>query len=364
MANLKSELGIDPGRLDFADVLRFIGAFAVVIQHTFELSGSKPLIDFTLLLGPGIFGVVVFFFISGFVIPFSIRRGILIPDFFIRRVFRIYPLALFAISLWFVLALTGLIADARVRQVDVPTVMANLFFYHNFTGHPSFLGVTWTLSLEFLWYGLFAATIFVFRARAGVVLEIALPVIVIMAMIGSLVINQRIPIGYFGMIYAASLGYQAFLLFDGSLSKRRFWTSAGLFVAIMSIGNVVSYGYFHHERTTLAASIVPWLLAPALFFALQIPSFRNLPLFRDRALAALGAISFSTYLLHPLALALMLRVTSGIPWVLCSMALSLAFSFIGYRFIERPGIEAGRRLSRRLIARGVGAHGQTILKPE
>lgn len=359
----RSGLRFDRDRLAFADVLRFLGAFAVVVQHTFELSGVRALNDFTLLVGPGIFGVALFFFISGFVIPFSIRRGINIIDFCIRRVFRIYPLVIVAFALWFALALSGIIHDQRVFVVNPSIFLANFFFYHNFTGQMSFLGVTWTLSLEFLWYGIFIAVILIFGKRAGAVFEIGLPAITAIGMVAAVVTGHRIPIGYFGMIYCAAIGYQAYLYFQDELSSRRFWTSALLMIVLMMIGNFISYGYFHHERTTLAASIVPWLLAPLTFFAVQLPQVRAWPIFRNRMLATLGAISFSTYLLHPLALALSERFASGLPWVISSMLLAILFSFVGYRYVERPGIELGRRLSRRLLTNRV-LRNEPILKPD
>jgi len=356
-------LKIDANRLQFADVLRFFGAIAVVFQHTFELSGIKFLNDLTLLLGPGIFGVALFFFISGFVIPFSVRRGIDLRDFAIRRIFRIYPLVIVAFLLWFVSASLGIIHDDRLYQIDLPTFMANIFFYHNFTGAISILGVTWTLSLEFLWYAMFAVTLVVFGKRTGFVMEIVPPLVIIVGMVAAILSGHRIPIGYFGLIYCAAIGYQAFLMFEGTLRPRRFWTSAIIMVVIMAIGNVVSYGYFHHERTTLAASIVPWMLAPLVFFAAQIPSVRSLPVFRNRTLSTLGAISFSTYMLHPLALAFCKRFTSGGIWVACSILLALAMSFVGYRWVERPGIELGRRLARRFSTGKATRDHSIILDP-
>lgn len=53
-------------------------------------------------------------------------------------------------------------------------------------------------------------------------------------------------------------------------------------------------------------------------------------------------------MLHPLALALCQRFALGGIWVIYLMTLALAMSFLGYRWVERPGIEMGRRLARYL----------------
>ena len=80
-------------RIVFLDGLRFIAATAVLVQHGFETQGpiGRTIVD---LLSPGVFGVVLFFMISGFVIPMSIGRNFKPATFAIRRIFRIYPLVL------------------------------------------------------------------------------------------------------------------------------------------------------------------------------------------------------------------------------------------------------------------------------
>lgn len=71
-------------------------------------------------------------------------------------------------------------------------------------------------------------------------MEIVPPLVVIAGMVVALASGHRIPIGYFGLIYCAAIGYEAFLMFEGALVPRWFWASAILIVVIMAVGNVVS----------------------------------------------------------------------------------------------------------------------------
>lgn len=78
------------------DALRLIAAGTVVVTHAFELGrrtdSSDPLV---LLLGPhellGVYGVYVFFIISGFLITRSFMRRRSLAGYLTRRVLRIFP---------------------------------------------------------------------------------------------------------------------------------------------------------------------------------------------------------------------------------------------------------------------------------
>src|SRR3954451_17833952 len=88
-------------RLAFIDTLRGIAVLSVVIQHALEVivrehpTGAYHAIFHDAIgyyMNFGRFGVVLFFFVSGFVIPFSFP-GTASPvrDFTISRFFRLYP---------------------------------------------------------------------------------------------------------------------------------------------------------------------------------------------------------------------------------------------------------------------------------
>jgi peptidoglycan/LPS O-acetylase OafA/YrhL len=77
-------------RITHIDFLRFTASGAVVYQHVVERSDLE-LLKPTLELSPGVFGVVLFFLISGWLYPSVFRRGGVWYDFAIKRVFRIFP---------------------------------------------------------------------------------------------------------------------------------------------------------------------------------------------------------------------------------------------------------------------------------
>src|SRR3954451_1392554 len=81
-------------RLDSLTGLRFIAAFAVIVNHSAHGSDWR-LTHLTSLEWVGVMGtlgVPFFFCLSGFVLTWSARPGDRVRDFYQRRFARIYPL--------------------------------------------------------------------------------------------------------------------------------------------------------------------------------------------------------------------------------------------------------------------------------
>lgn len=101
-----------------------------------------------------------------------------------------------------------------------------------------------------------------------------------------------------------------------------------------------------------ACFIAAALAAPRLQAALQRP----VPLW-------LGRISYSLYLIHAVVLLSLLHAAAGrvpVPLIWgATIAISLGLSDLSYRFVERPSIQLGRRLTRRVSPARSERHGLT-----
>jgi peptidoglycan/LPS O-acetylase OafA/YrhL len=331
----------------FLDSLRFIAAFAVLLQHYLERE-AYPWGLWFVNLGPGVFGVALFFIISGFVMPLSVQRGFAPADFAIKRLFRIYPLLL-AIFLA-VVVLSRLIPhpDFNVaREASLTQWLANLLLIQDFVGVPRIHGVTWTLILELIWYAIFAGAILAFRGRSISWLSILAPAGLIALTILSLIVHHRIPAGRIGMLYAAIFGMQAFRHFNGAIGNRRFWIDAAVFIGVMFAANAVAFGVFRHPTITLYQAVIPWLVGTALFLMVYAPSrVRHAAFLRSPVVVVLGEISYSIYLVHPLVIAVGQTYLHGLARMAFVIIGTVAVSLLTFRFIERPGMAVGRRVAR------------------
>ncbi|MEU4511028.1 acyltransferase [Nonomuraea wenchangensis] len=148
-------------RLDWLDALRGLGALAVVGEHltTWAIPWLRPT-----AINLGIYGVLVFFLVSGYIIPHSLERHGDVRVFWIGRVFRLYPLYLAAIVL--TLALSPWVAVRAEVPRDASAVAAHATMLLDAVGSAGVLNTMWTLSYEMVFY-LLAAALFVLGVRDG-----------------------------------------------------------------------------------------------------------------------------------------------------------------------------------------------------
>lgn len=331
-------------RIEIVDVLRGIAASAVVVQHVAESSGL-PGLWYLLELAPGVFGVVLFFLISGFVIPLSVRGVSDWRAYALRRVCRIYPLTLFAFALLAALMLLGALPPAAAPW---HVWLANLLLLQDFVRVPALLGVTWTLPIEFAWYTLFGLSFFLLGRRGLRLLSLAYPIGMVGLIALSLLLEIRLPFGRIGMLYAALIGMQCFRFAGGEIGRREILLSCGVFVGLMMVANWVAFGHFSHPNIKLHHALVPWALASLLFFvALFRIKLASPPSWIGQGLLFLGRISFSVYLLHPIVMGLVHPYAEGLAFIVAVCGLTLPLAWLSFTYVEKPGIEMGRALVRR-----------------
>ncbi len=162
--------GAGENKIVFANQLRGVAALIVLIWHfycvffqypeavvdllgikTYSISAS-PFISLVLneikILNLGQLGVAIFFLISGFVIPFSLKRYS-IKAFATNRFFRLFPTYLVCLCLGiFVLYLIG----SNLQFVTMKSFFAHIFFVRDWFFYPQIDGLVWTLEVEVKFY--------------------------------------------------------------------------------------------------------------------------------------------------------------------------------------------------------------------
>ncbi len=298
-------------------------------------------------LAPGVTGVVLFFLISGYIIPFSAREPFDPGRFLVRRLFRIYPLFLAALAMVTVLGICGVLSEWNdLAAAGLERWLPNLLLVQELVGARPILGVSWTLIIEFVWYGLFAASLIAFQERAAGILTAGLGAIILGLVVLSLVLEQRIPVARVGMVYAAAFGFQLYRYATDRINRRKLLLQLAVFLGVTLAANFVSFGLFGHARVGLWQALLPWLIAPLAFTALVMaPELQSASALAQGWLPRCGQWSYSLYLLHPIGVALAFEMFEPGLALLAGTGFSLALAWAGYNLVELPGISLGRRLS-------------------
>ncbi|MDQ2780309.1 MAG: acyltransferase [Pseudomonadota bacterium] len=332
------------------DALRGLAVLLVVYDHLFAVAGETmaggafaPVAAVReWLAGPlviiqdfGWFGVCLFFLISGFVITHSARRETL-RVFVIRRALRIFP----------PLAATIVLLAILEPRFGIERPVVDYFYGVTLSGYfrvPQIvvLGVAWTLVIELLYYVLMALMMPLLRSdtpAAGVVLASWVPLFV--------VVSAR-DHGAVFFLLASSFSYVPLLLIGSVVylhknTDTRWWivwplAAANLAVFMMGVHDI-NVAFWAWQNSYLPSVVYAFVI-----FLICID--RSAP----RALTFIGDMSYSLYLLHGVvgfALVALFKnqgLGNALPW-LATLG-SLVASYAMLRFVERPSITLGRRLS-------------------
>lgn len=353
-------------RLANIDSLRGIAALLVVWQHGAETFVSIPgiaahgtaLADIADAVDFGRVGVVCFFLISGFVIPFSFTAGPgAVSGFAIRRLFRLYP------AYWVSVA-CAVAVDALVRDQAWPSaaIAANSTMLQAFFGQPHIQGLYWTLEAELVFYALCAA---IFAAgRLGSPRTLVVCCLAAVAVFGAMVAADRwlvaltaVPaeLRYLPLVIAVMFcGAVLRCALDGAVSgASRFAAPALTLGATFGVPFAVFAAHLlGFDLTGHPVRFAAGHLAGLALFAAGLALLRR----EARPLLWLGAISYSLYLFHPAVMHLVASAAVRIDWLghahlalpmTATAVLSLAAAHLVFRTIEARGIALGRRLADR-----------------
>lgn len=343
-------------RLSFLDALRGLAALAVVIQHSLEQT-VRGFTDWAVHnFNLGTFGVVSFFIVSGFVIPYSLERSNDARKFWVSRFFRLFPAYWTSLALVLGLHFAGwLPLPGDQAQHLLKFTLANMTMFQEAFKVPHAIPVYWTLSLEMAFYVLITILFLVKMNKRTLGLAwLGLAVVFVGCVTAYLLLHRSLPAGRLGLLATCFVGTAFFRVYKGDLKPSQLaWLLVGTAVLLLPC----MYIRFEllpkpptpgsQEDFSFQAVSLSWIAAYAffgLFFWLRSKVF-------PKFLGYLGAISYSLYLFHPLVLDLLPRSLPKPVWFATAIIGSIAISAATYHFIELPSIEWGRRVAEKLKPR-------------
>ncbi|MDW5312911.1 acyltransferase [Rhizobium sp. PL01] len=343
-------------RYENIDALRAVAATLVLVQHFFgdvvreALDPKGPLAQLVGLslnnVDLGRFGVVLFFLISGFVVPFSIRGTRPLKRFAISRFFRLYP------ALWLAVLLLSVIAALRDEAPSIATVLANMTMFPSLIGFKWLSGIYWTLTIELIFYVLCAALFWqsiLYKPWVVMVFTLLLIGSTAVPILARTQFGTNLPVQYIGL--HVSFLYCGLLLRLAMIEKSQgAWVCAGTiilaqFAVLFCIGDFSlarGDGFF---LVGTAPIIVAYILAFAAFICAVYTGKPESPI-----LSRGGSISYSVYLFHGAAALMtyaLFPLTGGWSdlWIgLTSLVVTMFISFGVYTYLETPMISLGRKV--------------------
>lgn len=386
-------------RLDWLDALRGVAAMLVMLHHFAKAAIPEVYSGPARWWGAGTTGVLLFMAISGYLIPASLERTGSVRSFWIKRLFRLYPLWILAVAAAFVLGFVGLYPlDDELRADPVTGIAAHLTMLQELLGVPNAVNVMWTLAYEMVCYFLVAAlfTFGVHRRSAGAAVGFGasallfggiLPtglltayfgapavvavvsmlacgglaltlcrhrvlvhsgaVILVVLALTLLAFNQVDTAWYKLMLPAAMFaGTAVYRVHNGQLAARKAAVAIGLVVGLLFAAVLVNNPGGWDANKAWLINVVSTVV---LFGGATILRRYRMP----TALTWLGVVSYSIYLLHPLVyksfegtyeqwpLVARLALVSG--WIIGV----LLASAVAYRLAEAPFQRLGRRVAKR-----------------
>jgi peptidoglycan/LPS O-acetylase OafA/YrhL len=331
-------------RYGFIDAIRGIAACSVMFQHSLYASGllgnTKDLLAGIIpsFLELGETGVVAFFLVSGFVIPLSLEKTANFKLFWLHRALRIYPLYIVIFFATFAVQAGGDIHSVKAFLVNFTS---HLFFVQEYVKQEDFVGGSWTLSLEVVWY-IAISGLFLVSLNKKTTMLVCLSVLVSVLADLCCAFGLHVPTGRLSMLLCCVLGLVCYRRSKDELSVQTFTLFCAILVSTIAINLLAGLQLFpsSHPTSTFQSSIDSWALAAVIFF---VPFFtRKSMIWAHPAGAFLGRISYSVYLLHPILLYVLLQTQiRGVPMIGITFAITIALAILTYKFIESPAIRFG-----------------------
>lgn len=342
------------------DGIRAAAAMLVFASHAFS---SAPI--------PGSLGVTVFFFLSGFLITTLLRHeheasgGVSLRRFYLRRACRIFPPMYFMLMAMLLFAMVMHL----MGKVQPVAVFAQFLFLTNYTllaagsdvGLLPYTSVLWSLAVEQHFYLIFPILFLFLLARMS--LRRVAAVLAGLCLLGlawrAVLVMNQVSSSYF--LYATDTRFDSLLcgcimgvwfnpLLDAPPASARSPSFNGKAVLVLAVALLLGTLLYRAPlfQKTLRHTVQGIVLFPMFWLAVRYPGWGIFRLLNWKPMRWFGGVSFSFYLAHPFWLhvstTLVGKRLHGIAAALLGFVLTLMFSALLYRQLERPFLQLGQAL--------------------
>lgn len=354
-------------RFDQLEGLRGVAAIAVLVQHCLEFTPlnavgneSLPARVFQESFNLGRAGVIVFFLISGFLIPHSLKHGTRpIAKFAVSRFFRLYPL--YWVSLAAALAIFPLLIETKHTPLQIfanATMAAPLF------GQEYVISLYWTLFVEMLFYVLCAALFAAGLLHARQLMARGLAAVAVCA---AAIVAAELCLPPTKYDNAAeklmTLGIYLLTMFAGYVLRMHYLREISGRVTGLALGSLAAllglYCVTRGEHGVYDPLLSPVSVATStvLGFAVFVTVLHG-NLLTQAVWRWLGAISYGIYLFHAITLKIAVHYFAPVEnagesalFTASVLLASIAVAAPLYWLVELPMIEVGKRVRESLDAR-------------
>lgn len=300
----------------------------------------------------GIYGVSIFFVLSGLSIAIAYDKHIHdlsgVLRFYVRRLFRIWPL------LWLAIALVTIPAYLHGKPYKAPLIFLNMTTLYGFTYPYAYFNTgAWSIGNEMVYYALSPILFFAYHRRVWLGNVIA-GITVIVGMLFSfhwlvpsrdLSSQWRTYINPFNNFFLFAFGMALFYNFR-STSVPRKWRLP-LFLAPIVIFFLAPAAGDQITIVTGIGRVVFSIISVLITFAFyKCPPI--LPRLIGNLFEQFGMATYGIYLLHPIVIGFVSPLVRGhgnLAVVFTVVAITTSLSLLLFKYLESPMIAAGKKLT-------------------
>ncbi len=337
------------------DILRGLASFSIMWYHfTIWVNDGSLQSSSTFLGRIGIYGVAIFYVLSGFTMYLVYQKKevniTFLNSFFVKRIFRIYPLY------WIACIASIVLFKLKPNFLDLFLNFTGLFGVFNSN---SLTTGGWSIGNELVFYLFFPIFLWLIAKNKNLFYLTTFIGLLITAYFGFFLLNEKIEMAPQWKTYTNPLN-QIFFFISGILigmhiAKLQYFFKNQIIIISIFVGLFFLFLYYPtygSQVSVISGSnrlVFAFLsVAISLFFILIDTKYFY---FLEKPLSLLGEVSYSVYLIHPICY-FSVKVISKLFFELSryqlfavSILSTLIFSYLIYFWIEKPIINLGKTVA-------------------